>query len=486
LEIWRVGFYVDLVLKNKIWFDVLVNRGKCNAANELYDLKGNVNLEYLRSVKTAEIATVSDDDDIPHDMPGLQPRELNDTSSDDKSIDEIKPTKASTTMQWKVPIDDSDGKKFTCQRVRAQRTKLNAKRLANRKKRAVEKQERIKNTPFIEDAYEPSVLVTTSAPIDKIPTNEDQPDTNLDVEEELFATDPHPYRTGTIIEENGFLFKERENEDQTDTNVDVEEEFFPTDPHPYRTGTIIEENGFLFKEREMDGLIFYDSLQVLDDPGKTLDIIHESDQYWTTYSGAPSLTLSIDGLVDSGCPPIVGFVDTNSDTDYLNDLSVFRPTEHEYWNDWLLDDSTARIMAQATIDNCLRYNINATDLSEVMNPLKPRMTKPTDIDYESKRKYFAHLPASVVKATFKNTTQNMRLPASSYLHKMFKSPNPSANLKRRDEADAIYQIFSDTPAINGGEKGAHLFVGKKSELTDAFKAKDNSSTEFLKCLQDRV
>jgi hypothetical protein len=56
-------------------------------------------------------------------------------------------------------------------------------------------------------------------------------------------------------------------------------EFFPTDPHPFRTGTIIEENGFLFKERETDGLIFNDSLEVLDNPGKTLDIIKDSDQY---------------------------------------------------------------------------------------------------------------------------------------------------------------------------------------------------------------
>jgi hypothetical protein len=50
---------------------------------------------------------------------------------------------------------------------------------------------------------------------------------------------------------------------EPDTVEDNEVEFFPTDPHPFRTGTIIEENGFLFKEREMDGLIFYDSLEVL-------------------------------------------------------------------------------------------------------------------------------------------------------------------------------------------------------------------------------
>jgi len=67
---------------------------------------------------------------------------------------------------------------------------------------------------------------------------------------------------------------------------------------------------------------------------------------------------------------------------------------------------------------------------------------------------------------------------------MFKSPNPSANLRRRDEADATDQIFSDTPAINGDETSAHLFVGKKSKLTDAYKAKDNSSALFLKCIQD--
>jgi hypothetical protein len=95
-------------------------------------------------------------------------------------------------------------------------------------------------------------------------------------------------------------------------------EFFPTGPHSFRIGTIIEENGFLFNEREMNGLIFYDSLEVLDDPDKTLDIIKDSDYYWTTCSGAPSLT------------PIIGFVDTVSNTDYLNDLSVFRPTEYDF------------------------------------------------------------------------------------------------------------------------------------------------------------
>jgi hypothetical protein len=244
-------------------------------------------LEYVRSVKTAETSNEVDNDDesIDTEMPGLQQRQHEDTSSDDNSVFDMKPTKTSTSMQWKVPIDDSDGEKFTCQRVREQRAKCNAKRLLNCRKKAAIKKERIKNTPFAEDADDPFIPF-----IDPITSNE---------------------------------------------IVCDEDQFFPTDPHPFRTGTIIEENGFLFKEREMDRLIFYDSLQVLDDPNKTLDIINKSDQYWTTCPSAPPIAPSIAHLMDSGCTPgTIGFVDTTSDTDYLNDLLVFRPTEHEYWNDW--------------------------------------------------------------------------------------------------------------------------------------------------------
>jgi hypothetical protein len=99
------------------------------------------------------------------------------------------------------------------QRVREQRTKQNAKRPHNRCKKAALKKERIKNTPFAEDADEPFVPFIENVIIDKDP----------------------------------------------DMVENEEVEFFPTDPYPFRTGTIIEENGFLSKEREMDGLIFHDS-----------------------------------------------------------------------------------------------------------------------------------------------------------------------------------------------------------------------------------
>jgi hypothetical protein len=65
-------------------------------------------------------------------MPDLQPRQHEDTSSDDDSDDDKNSIKTSTTMKWKFLIDDSNCEKFTCQRVREQRAKRNAKCVNNR------------------------------------------------------------------------------------------------------------------------------------------------------------------------------------------------------------------------------------------------------------------------------------------------------------------------------------------------------------------
>jgi hypothetical protein len=67
-----------------------------DAVNEFYDLKGNANLDYLRSAKTADIATEVDNDDksVDSGMPGLQTHHCNNTSSDDGSDYDKKTTKA--------------------------------------------------------------------------------------------------------------------------------------------------------------------------------------------------------------------------------------------------------------------------------------------------------------------------------------------------------------------------------------------------------
>ena len=75
---------------------------------------------------------------------------------------------------------------------------------------------------------------------------------------------------------------------------------------------------------------------------------------------------------------------------------------------------------------------------------------------------------------------------SFHLQKRFKSPNPLLNLHRQNESNATDQIFSDTPAMDGGETSAHIFVGQDSKITNIYKAKDNSGQEFLGAMQDRV
>ena len=145
-----------------------------------------------------------------------------------------------------------------------------------------------------------------------------------------------------------------------------------------------------------------------------------------------------------------------------------------------------RILSQAVISDAATYHINESDITNAMHPIKPRITKPLLIDYESKRLYFGWLPVETVKRTFQHCTQNMRLPPSTYLQKHFKSINPGANLIHRRKADATDLIFCDTPAIDGGETMAHIFVGVVSCLTDIFKAKTRGVETFLGLLQDQI
>ena len=47
-------------------------------------------------------------------------------------------------------------------------------------------------------------------------------------------------------------------------------------------------------------------------------------------------------------------------------------------------------------------------------------------------------------------------------------------------------IYIDTPAINGGETCAHIFVGLILRITNIFKVKSGSAECFLRALQDLV
>ena len=48
------------------------------------------------------------------------------------------------------------------------------------------------------------------------------------------------------------------------------------------------------------------------------------------------------------------------------------------------------------------------------------------------------------------------------------------------------QIFSDTPAVDGGETSAYFFVGTKSHLVSVHKTKRSDEDAALESFQDRV
>ena len=50
----------------------------------------------------------------------------------------------------------------------------------------------------------------------------------------------------------------------------------------------------------------------------------------------------------------------------------------------------------------------------------------------------------------------------------------------------MYQIFSDTPAVYGGETSAYFFVGTKSHLVSVHKTKVADEDAALESSQDRV
>ena len=134
---------------------------------------------------------------------------------------------------------------------------------------------------------------------------------------------------------------------------------------------------------------------------------------------------------------------------------------------------------QGLLDECSDYNVFKMDLQEAQKSSKPSIRPPVVEDWERMRKYVGYVPAKVVRNTYKYYTQHGVLPPSSHLQKRFKSPNPLLNLQRRNKADATDQIFSDTPAMDGGETSANIFVGHDSKILDVYKAKDDSVKGIL-------
>jgi hypothetical protein len=105
-------------------------------------------------------------------------------------------------------------------------------------------------------------------------------------------------------------------------------------------------------------------------------------------------------------------------------------------------------------------------------------------DYDKLRPLFGWMPAKTIQKTFENTTQFARMPTGTILKKHYKSPYPALNVHRRDEPVATDTVFSDTPAIDGGETCAQIFVGTETLVTDVYGMK--SEKQFVNTLEDNI
>ena len=114
----------------------------------------------------------------------------------------------------------------------------------------------------------------------------------------------------------------------------------------------------------------------------------------------------------------------------------------------------------------------------------PSNTTRKEPNYLSLQGCLAWLPVDVIKRTFAATTQYARYPTGSKLKKMFKSPFPACNVHRRNEPVCTDTVYSDTPAIFGGETSAQIFVGKESLITDAYPMKNDAV--FVNTLMDNL
>jgi hypothetical protein len=103
-------------------------------------------------------------------------------------------------------------------------------------------------------------------------------------------------------------------------------------------------------------------------------------------------------------------------------------------------------------------------------------------DYDKMRPLFGWMDTKTIKKTFETTTQYARMPHGAILNKHYESPFLALNVNRRDEPVATDTVFSYTPAIDGGETCAQIFVGTETLVTDVYGMK--SEKQFVNTLEE--
>ena len=122
--------------------------------------------------------------------------------------------------------------------------------------------------------------------------------------------------------------------------------------------------------------------------------------------------------------------------------------------------------------------------ADLLNNEEPISVDKKNPNFSNLRPLFAWLGTDIVKKMFERTTQYGRLPMGTRLRQMFRSANPALNVQRRDEDVASDVVFSDIPAVDGGQTAGVIFVGTKTDMVDAYPIK--SEKQFINTLEDNV
>ena len=110
---------------------------------------------------------------------------------------------------------------------------------------------------------------------------------------------------------------------------------------------------------------------------------------------------------------------------------------------------------------------------------------PETPDYETLRPYFGWINVDIGQKTIEQFSQwGVSLPDTFPMKKQLKSRNPVLNIPRGHEAVATDTVFSDTPAVDSGVKQAQVFVGRDTQVTDAYPMK--SGKQFVNTLEDDI
>ena len=155
-----------------------------------------------------------------------------------------------------------------------------------------------------------------------------------------------------------------------------------------------------------------------------------------------------------------------------------------------IDQCVYLAQAATLFDQPYFFDANEHETNPEDNPAPPPIKSlPVQVEtvepaYDKLRPMFGWVSAERIKRTFQHTTQYARMPQGTLLKRMYKSPNPALNVHRRSEPVACDIVYSDTPAVDNGSTSAVIFVGTKTNVTDAYGIKTDK--QFINTLEDNI